>query len=117
MSGTQSSTDSHDRSSLPAGAAGDVVPRTRICGLLEDLTGYRPSPSMTYRLVRSGKIPGFRLVDGGAIYVRRRDVEAYADRQLAAGIGNRAGQAAEALARIKSHSIGRDSRSKGGESR
>lgn len=92
-----------------ASAAGetpeDAVTRLQVPGIVHDITGVRPSPSSTYRLMRTGKIPAFRLVDGGQLYARRADVEAYARQQLAAGMSPRGREAAAAVARIKGHRI------------
>jgi hypothetical protein len=68
------------------------------------ITGRRPSPSTTYRLLAKGEIPAFRLSEGGPLYARRSDVEAFAKSRMATGVGPRESQASNAVARIRAMS-------------
>jgi hypothetical protein len=93
----------------------EAITRNQIPGLIAKITGRRPSPSSAYRLIRDGKIPAFRLAEGGQIYARREDVVAYARRQLAAGMSPRGREAAAAVERLKSRAHDAPSSKSGGE--
>ena len=93
----------------------EAITRSQIPGLIAKITGRRPSPSSAYRLIRDGKIPAFRLTEGGQLYARREDVVTYARRQLAVGMSPRGREAAAAVERLKSHTHGAPSSKTGGE--
>jgi hypothetical protein len=78
-----------------------AMTRPEIQRLIGRFTGVRPSPSTTYRLLAKGKIPAFRLSEGGPLYARRSDVEAFAKSRMATGVGPRESQASDAIARIR----------------
>ncbi len=79
----------------------DAIPRTQIPSVIARELGARPSSSTVYRWIRKGRIPAFRLTDGGPLYVRHADVLSYAQRQRAAGASTRGAEAAAALSRIR----------------
>ena len=78
-----------------------AMTRSEIPGVIAKITGRRPSPSTTYRLLAKGKIPAFRLSEGGPLYARRADVEAFAKSRINAGTSQRTAEASAALDRIR----------------
>jgi len=79
----------------------DAIPRTQIPSVIARELGARPSSSTVYRWIRKGRIPAFRLTDGGPLYVRLADVQSYAEKQRAAGASTRGAEAAAAYERIR----------------
>ena len=79
----------------------DAISRKVIPDVIAKITGRRPSPSTTYRLLATGKIRAFRLSERGPLYARRADVEAFARGRVNTGPSPRETKAIAAHQRIR----------------